>query len=121
MSEAEEPRHVRPFAEWLQEHRKGNLHIELGEALNELAEAVTLHGKGGELHLVLKLKPAGRADDMVIVADDVRLKLPRPEREEAVFFVDQDSNLSRRNPNQADLPFLREVGEETGEIREVPR
>lgn len=100
---------IRPFAAILQEHRKGRLHSELGEKLNELVEAVQTLGKGGSLTLKLQIKPSGKGSDMVIVSDDIKVDLPKLESEPGWFFIDSDKNLVRHNPSQPDLP-LREVG-----------
>jgi hypothetical protein len=101
---------IRPFGAWLHEQRDGGLHDEVSEALNALVQAVQATGKGGEVVLKVKVKPAARAHDVVIVSDEVAVKLPQFDREEALFFVDKNANLSRKNPIQPDLP-----------LREVPR
>lgn len=108
--EVMEGRHVRPFAEWLLEQRRGVLAVELGEKMNELVDAVNTYHKGGSLTLTVKIKPAHRGEGMVLVIDDVTMKLPEAEREEILYFIDKDANLSRANPAQPELP-----------LREVPR
>lgn len=116
---AEKERFVRPFADWLQEQRKGLLAVELGEALNQLVEAVNMHDKAGKLTLTIGIKPGGKGNGaIVIVTDDVTLKAPEAERESAMFFVDENGNLSRANPSQPSLP-LREVPAMSDEIREA--
>lgn len=99
---------VRPFADFLVEQRSGRTHTELGEALNELVEAVADTGKSGTLTLTLKVKPAGKAEGMVTIVDDVIVKPPKGERGEAIYFIDANHNLTRHNPAQQTLP-LREV------------
>ena len=104
-------RHVRPFAEWLLDQRKGALANELSEALNDLVDAVNTHSRGGALTLKITVKPAGRhVDGTVVVADDVTVKLPEADRDEVLYFVDGDANLTRSNPAQPSLS-----------LREVPR
>lgn len=102
-------RSVRPFLAFLQEHRSGELHDELSERLNELTRAVQGVGKKGTLTLVIEVRPAGRSHDQVFVVDDVKAKLPEPDRAESIMYVDGAGNLSRSNPLQAELPGLREV------------
>lgn len=104
-----DPGTIRPFPDVLQEHRKGRLVAELGEQLNALVEAVTTIGKGGTLTLKLNVKPATKASDMVLVTDEIKVDLPKPDAEASLFYVDGDANLTRHNPTQPDLP-LREVG-----------
>lgn len=105
----QEDRHVRPFAEWLHEQRNGHTHNELSEAFNTLIEAVQETGKVGTLTFSVKVKPAGHGDhSTVVVADDITTKMPKGERPEAIFFVDDQHNLQRHNPAQMTMP-LREV------------
>jgi hypothetical protein len=120
MPDEKDAKHVRPFAEWLQAQRGGALHLELGEKLHELTEAVQLHGKGGTLTLTVKLKPAtkGRADGMLVVSDDVAVKKPVGDRPEALFFIDRTGNLTRHDPNQQELP-LRAVDATDNKAEEV--
>lgn len=99
-------RQIRPFADWLAEQRGGVAASEASEALNELLEAVMEHGKAGDLTLVVHVKPAGTG--AVFVVDEIRLKKPQPEKAAALYFVDDDHNLSRHDPRQQRLP-LREV------------
>ena len=108
MAEPKHPGVIRPFADFLREHRKGELHDELGERLNELVNAVQDTGKKGTVTLVLSVAPAARSDEMVIVSDEIRLKAPEPDRPDAVYFADHEGNLTRHNPRQPELPF-REV------------
>lgn len=120
----EPDRQVRPFADWLHDQRHGLTHIELGDALNDLIEAVTATGKAGKLTFTVSIKPEG---GMVVVRDEIEVKLPKPDRDPSLFFVDEDMNLTRDNPVQGRLalrdasapPPEREVDPDTGEIREV--
>lgn len=106
--ETEEGRHVRPFADWMVEQRKGALSNEMADALNTLVDAVNSHHKGGTLTLRIAVKPAHSGDGMVLVTDEVTVKLPEADRTPGLFFVDGNSNLSRANPAQPELA-LREV------------
>lgn len=102
-------RRVRPFADFLLEQRRGLLHHELSEGLNELLEAVLEHGKNGSLTLTVTVKPAGAGDMTVFVTDDVKVKKPEGDRPASLFFVDDDRNLTRENPRQMSFESLREV------------
>lgn len=106
----EDGRHVRPFAEWLHDQRRGAMASELSDALNDLVDAVNTHHKGGTLTLKITVKPASSADGMVEVTDDITCKPPIAGRQAVIYFVDGDSNLSRANPAQPELP-----------LRELPR
>lgn len=114
---------VRPFGDFIQELNHGGSHSELSAALNELVTAVSDLGKGGTLTYTIKVAPAGRAEGMVTVTDDVKLKLPVGARPDSVFFITPDGNLMRDNPAQPRLP-LREVprpGAATTDSEEVAR
>lgn len=97
---------IRPFTEWLAEHRDGELNVEVSEALHDLIRRVQMTGRAGQLALVLTVKGAG---DMVAVTDDVTIKPPKTDREVKSYFVDGEGNLTRANPHQPELPGLRTV------------
>lgn len=99
------------FAVFLQDLRDGRAHSELSAGLAELLAAVKDTGKGGSLTLQVKVKPATRGKDMdkVVILDNVKVDLPKPERGEDFFFVTDDNELSRKHPRQQSL-----------ELREAP-
>jgi hypothetical protein len=108
MAEAEKV--VAPFTRFLQEHRNGRLQSELADAVNELVEAIVEHGKPGSLTLTLKMKPATKGlGNSLLVTDEVKVKKPMGERGESLFFADDHSNLSRRDPRQPEIPGLTDV------------
>lgn len=105
----EEPKQRKPFAAFVQEQRNGGLHGELSDALAEVVAAVDEHRKAGTLVLTVKVTP-NNDGQTVTVTDKIKVTLPEGDRGAAIFFVDADGNLSRRNPRQIELP-LREVPE----------
>lgn len=113
-------RHVKPFAEFLQNHRWGALHSKLSEELNRVILGVVQHGKVGSLTLTLKVSPAPSGEFTVYVADDVKTKVPEGTPAPALFFVDDAGNLCKQDPRQRELPGLRSVdGPEQIEPRDV--
>jgi hypothetical protein len=104
---ADKERDVRSFVEFLHEQRRGATHVELSDGLNKVTEAVVEHGKVGTITLTVKARPGG--DDMVIVEDEIKLKIPEPGRAANIYYVDDDANLQREDPRQQRLN-LREVG-----------
>lgn len=103
---------VRPFSEWMLTQRKGHLHEQLSEALVEVVNAVVEHDKVGTLTLKVKVAPGGRGySPTVTITDAIVLNVPEGAPESALFFVDDDGNLTRRDPNQPELG-LREVHHE---------
>lgn len=112
--------HVRPFADWLTQQRKGALNIEAAQALAELVEAVRETGKDGALTLTIKVEHS--KGNALIVTDKVNVKLPEHTRESVLWWADDAGNLTRRDPNQPELPLGPQavpdhVDPTTGEIR----
>lgn len=112
---ADEERAVRPFAAWLQDHRGGRLHAELTAVLADVTDAVKAHNKAGSVTVKIDLKPQG---NMVVVSDRVTAKLPEGDPDIALYFVDDDGNLVRDDPNQPKLP-LREVPRTDDQLKEA--
>lgn len=106
----------RPFAAVIQEQRSGLLHSELSHELASLVSAVLSTGKAGTLTLAVKVTP-NKDGVTVMVTDKVTVKMPEGERGAAVFFVQGDGNLVRRDPRQLEMP-LREVSRE-GDLRDA--
>lgn len=89
------------FNRTIQDIRDGQLLSLLSDKLAEVVEAVATHGKAGALTLTLKVKPNG--EGAVTISSDVKAKSPEPAVGDAIFFVDDNGNLLRRNPRQADI------------------
>lgn len=99
-----EDRARKPFAAFLQEQRGGGLHGELSDAISEIVAACIEHDKKGQLVLTIDVKP--NADGATVtIADKIKAVIPEANRGAAIWFVDGEGNLSRRNPAQPELPF----------------
>lgn len=96
---------ARSFATWLQEQRNGLCQAEATDALKELTAAVTEHQKGGTLTLKLTVKPAKVGIGTLLITDEVKVSLPEGDRPAAIFYADDDGNLSRHDPRQPRLPL----------------
>lgn len=114
---------IRPFATWLIEQSGGKTHEELSAALYDLVARVRDTGKKGSVSLTVNVAPLKGDIDVLVVADEIKLRLPEHDRKASLFYPDKDGNLTRRDPNQLSFDSLREVppGVDplTGEIREV--
>lgn len=100
---------IRPFVEFLLQQAYGGTHDELTFGLHDLIAAVKDHGKGGSITLTIKVDPLGKGvERQVVVTDNVTVKAPTGKRPTSMFFVDDDGNLTRKDPRQPELP-LREV------------
>lgn len=115
---------VRPFADWLREQSGGTTHDELGEGLHDLVARVRDTGKKGSVSLTITVEPLKGESDVLIVSDEIKLRLPEHDRKASLFYPDEFGNLSRTDPNQLTFESLREVpgavvNTKTGEIKEV--
>lgn len=99
-----EERRVRPFADVLVELNRGRTHAELSKDLQDLIAAVMDTGRKGTLTVQLTVAKS-KASGQVEVIDNVVTKLPRPDRAASIFYVDDDANLTRTDPNQPELPI----------------
>lgn len=91
----------KPFADFLDEHRKGATHAELSKVLAEVVTAVADTGKKGSITLKIKVKSSG--DGMVTIEDEIKSEAPEPDRSASMFFYDELGNVSRHDPSQTRL------------------
>lgn len=99
---------TKPYAQFLQEQRRGTLHKELSESLAEIVAGVQQHGKKGALTLKVTVAP-GKVPGTFIVSDKVTADVPIADAEPSLFYADDDGNLSRRDPRQPELTGLRDA------------
>lgn len=100
---------VRPFADWLREQSGGDTHEELGDGLHDLIAKVRDTGKAGTLTLTVTIKPLKDDLNVLIVTDEIKLKLPEHDRKGSMFYADDHNNLVRQDPRQLSFDSLREV------------
>lgn len=97
---------IRPFSNWLREVQTGRTHDELSEKLHELIAAVVETGRKGSLAVKFTIAPMKNSTHILVVDDQVALSLPAYDRETTVFFPDKHGNLSRKDPNQLEIPTV---------------
>ncbi|WP_242908702.1 hypothetical protein [Actinomadura terrae] len=100
---------VRPFAAVLQELNRGQVHNDASAQLHALVDSVTEHGAKGTLTLTLEVAPIAKGDTSVLKVAAKVTSRPPAAPATSTFFVDGSGNLSRRDPNQPELPGLRGV------------
>lgn len=98
---------VKPFAAFLQEQSGGNTHDELSEGLHDLIDKVRETGKKGSLQLTVTVSPLKDDMNVLVVSDEIRLRLPEHARKASVFFADEQGNLSRTDPRQLTFEGLK--------------
>lgn len=94
-----------PFPVTLAAVRKGALVNELTEELARIVAGVVQMEKPGTLTLKLTVKPAAENSEMVVITDELTVKVPQPDRPPTWFFATDDGGLARKSPTQDDLPF----------------
>lgn len=96
----------RPALDVLAELRRGKCQQQLTEALHELLTACQETGKKGELVLKLTINPKKVGDfdtPQIEVTDQIGTKKPSKTVHPSTFFLTDDGNPVRRDPNQDDL------------------
>ncbi len=92
------------FIKNLNEIRGGRSASELSEALTQLVDAVRENGKPGTLTYKITIRPASKGKIQVLsVEDEITHKMPKPARDNTIFYATQDNMLQRNDPNQRTL------------------
>jgi hypothetical protein len=114
MTTTNEPeRRTRPFADFLAEHNRGAGHTRASEELQRVVTAVRDTGKKGVLTVKVSVEPMKNAPDTLLTTVVVDAKVPEDAPKAAVFYADEDGNLTRTDPNQLQFDGLREVDQPT--------
>jgi hypothetical protein len=92
-----------PFSQFLHEHNRGAGHTRASEALQALVSAVLDTGKKGSVTVTVSVEPMKGNPDAMLTTIDVKEKLPVNASKPAVFYADDDGNLSRTDPGQLQL------------------
>lgn len=107
---------------------EGDFQREVDDALAEVIEAVTLHGKRGAVTITIPIEPAFRDGQMgVLIGGKVVGKKPTGVASGTFRYIRKDGNLSKSNPGQTPLPFTtvsddtetRIVSAQSAEVRSV--
>jgi hypothetical protein len=109
----------RTFTDSIGQLRYGKTATELSEQFQALVQQCQTTGKPGSITFTINLKP-GRGGQIEI-SDEIKVKLPKPERGTSLMFATEDGHLQRSDPRQGELDGLRTVDKETGEIRQVAK
>lgn len=96
------------FNEVLVGLRKGEVLTELSHAMQEAIQSVKEHGKSATVILKLEIAAANGDASQVSVTEDISTKLPKPPKQNSIFFTTDQNTLSRRDPNQQEM-VLQEV------------
>ena len=92
------------FTDWIGEYPKGQPGLELSEALADCIGATQLHGKASTFSLKVTMAPGEGFYGELLVKTQVTSAPARASAPVATFFPTPTGGLSRRDPNQAQLP-----------------
>lgn len=92
------------FTEWVAEYPKGQLGLALSEALAECINATQLYDKSSTFTLKVQIAPGEAFFGELIVKADVSTSPAKPAAPAITFFPTPTGGLSRRDPNQSQLP-----------------
>jgi len=92
------------FTRFLDEYPKGILPLELAEALAECIAATQLYDKASSFTLTVQVAPTNSMLGELLVKAKVDSKPARATVPEVSFFPTPEGGLSRRDPNQSQLP-----------------
>ena len=116
------PNKATEFAAVLLSLDDGATHSELTESLRDLVARVRDTGKTGTLTLTITVAPRAGTRNQIDVKDEIKLKLPEFARAASIFFVTEENEVSRQDPNQPPLEGIRfpggRVNHRTGEIED---
>lgn len=92
------------FAQFIAEYPKGMLGLELSEGLTDCVAAAQLYGKTSTLTLTVQIAPTKSLLGELVVKAKVDSKPAKPTSPEVTYFPTPNGGLSRRDPNQSQLP-----------------
>lgn len=109
-TETDAPPRDGAFNQILAGYDSGVLLDEIGAALRECTEAAMMVGKPAKLTLELTI--SNTAKGALSVTPKITTKIPEVAPNAAIFFADENFNLTRNDPSQRELP-LRVVNQQT--------
>lgn len=78
----------------------GDSVAEIQEAIRLVACAVSATGNAGKVTIELAFSQNGKSANQLMVKDTVKKTMPLQPKPNTLFFLDDEGNLSRKNPNQ---------------------
>jgi hypothetical protein len=96
--------HTMKLALVLGEMNRGAIVAQGDAELAKAIQAIREHGKTAEITIKVKIKPTGEHDEVEVTAE-FSSKLPSPKLRAATFFMTDEGDLTREDPQQPDLPL----------------
>lgn len=92
-----------PFTDVVNQIRKGAVSEELNAALKAVNDAVLATGKKGEVTLKIVIKPMKGNRSQCEVVPAISFKPPKEDLPSGIFFLTNDGDLVRNDPEQKEL------------------
>lgn len=94
---------MKPFTDILRDYRKGQLVDDASAELQAVVRGVLETGKGGEIAIVLRVKPNKNDTSLVLIEGEIKAKTPKEPLPPAIFYADSTGDLHRSDPKQDDI------------------
>lgn len=91
------------FTFMLNQMRNGKTQEDLSSALNQLVQECRDTGKKGELVLTISIRPDKGDSGQYFLRADHKVKTPKFEQGDTIFWGTPDGNLQRTDPAQGEL------------------
>lgn len=101
----EEPTPTNAFVATLEAMEDGGIISDLDKRLRAVVQEARRLGKKASMSVVIGVEPRG-ADSMIVTAD-IGQKMPKADKQPAIFFDAEDGDLRREHPKQTTLPFAK--------------
>lgn len=101
-----------PFAKLMTGFRGGALEVAASEKMQEVLEAMAMHGGNGSVTVKFKFKRDKY--DRLEVFGEVRSTKPEGSIAPGIYFMTDDHQLTQRDPNQSDIEDYPGVKRMTG-------
>ncbi len=106
---------AREFFQTLPEIRGGELSDELTQVMKKVVGAVGNCNRPGSITLKIKFKPGSGGS--IDISDEIKAVVPEFPRGSSLFFSTPENHLVRDNPRRNNLPGIRSIDNDTGEIK----
>lgn len=93
-----------PFVKMLTELRGGEIEALASEKMREMLAAIAEHGGKGTLAVSFEVSRTEHGH--IEVKPKVKMTKPEPAMRKGIFWMTEDGELTRRDPNQADIEDL---------------
>lgn len=92
-----------PFTDILRQMRRGAIVEALTARFAEVNAAVKATGKAGSLTLSIKIKPDKGGGRQFELVPSVSFSVPQPDLPASIFFINDEGDLVRTDPDQAEM------------------